>query len=427
MPEECVTKELYKFFKKQNIIPDYQHGFMNKKSTVSNLLEFFDDVSSAIDNKRCIDGVSIDLYKAFDSVNHKLLLAKLESKGISGSCLKWLEDFLYERKAAVKIGQDISSDMSIGLGLPQGSPISPIIFNFFISDLVLSEHIVSKFYADDLKMYIEYNYIQKSELQNRLDKALIDLDIWCSKNGLNISVNKCGVFYFGISNDKRNYLLKDNPIPIIQGNFRDLGILISPDLKWNDQVQRISQAALRRWFNFMRVIRSKDFPALVRIFKAYIRPLLEYGSVVFNSYSPIFANRLEKVQRKITRHIFIRCNLSTTQFPPNYLERLKKLNLETLKSRRLKADLICMHKIINGQVLINENNKPKAIGNRDKYSLRNKYSRAFIPYSRTNTRINSFFIRVPKMMHKLPPDLLKTTDLGKFVASLNRLNLDSLL
>jgi hypothetical protein len=157
--ERIVRDNLLFFFNSKHIIPDSQHGFSALKSVTTQLLDTLDDWTESIDNKQCIDVVYFDFAKAFDTVSHQLLLAKLHSAGIRGSLLSWIKEFLTSRTFSVKIGHSVSKPAPVISGVPQGSVLGPLLFIFYIHDIkhLANNSIVKlKFFADDLKAYIQH-------------------------------------------------------------------------------------------------------------------------------------------------------------------------------------------------------------------------------------------------------------------------------
>jgi hypothetical protein len=311
---------------------------------------------------------------------------------------------------SVKIGKHFSPSEACpnAKGVPQGAVLSPLLFNLFISDIstILSDDIVIKQYADDIKAYVIYSKIKTDRTQKLQD--FIDLFIlWCNSLGLGLSFDKIRVLYFGSSNPNRPYLINGSQIETSNDCVRDLGFLFSPSLKWDTHINRKCRSAYHRWFNFFKFFKSTDSKLYVRIYKSYIRPVLEFGSIITHKYSVRTDNNIESVQRKITRMIYRRCHLCLTPELPNYIERCKTLNLETLSFRNYIADLTFFHYIILNPETIAKRNRP--IPNTYLYSLKNK-SRYKLPQVRSALRQKSFFLRTTREFNKLPNELQDSVD-----------------
>jgi hypothetical protein len=179
----------------------------------------------------------------------------------------------------------------------------------------------------------------------------------------------------------------------ITDSVRDLGLFITPDLKWKKHTQSKISSTLRKWYNFMRVIKSQNLCTLCHIYKSYIRPTLEFPSVIFNSFSQSTNKPLEDAQRKITRHICFKSGKFNNTAFPNYLERLKILNLEALEVRRLK--LVHFHKINNGLIKVD---RPTVDLPKHTHNTRFRLNKTAITRARILPRYNSFFVRVPNSL-----------------------------
>jgi hypothetical protein len=233
-----------------------------------------------------IDVIYFDLRKAFDKINLKLLLNKLKNIGITGTCLSWISSFLLDRAVSVKIGNTKSKYTPIESGVPQGCSISPLLFNLYISDLANSfqdPNVSLKFFADDCKAYIIHDKVDMYAKKASLESFIAHFESWCLNNGQELNVNKCFALYLGNNNPKDPYSVCNTIITTITDSVRDLGLMITPDLKWKKHTQSKISSTLRKWYNFIRVIKSQNLYTLCHIYKSYIRPTLEFPSVIFNS------------------------------------------------------------------------------------------------------------------------------------------------
>ena len=171
---ECGIKDtLLAFLKEHNVINASQHGFMARKSTTTHLLECNLDWNTAISCKNGIDVVYLDFAKAFDSVVHKKLLAKLKCYGIVSMLLNWIESFLTNRFQAVRVGSCYSSICSVISGVPQGSVLGHVLFILFVNDITecITDNVSVKLFADDAKVYSVINDVNFNsfKLQHTLD------------------------------------------------------------------------------------------------------------------------------------------------------------------------------------------------------------------------------------------------------------------
>ena len=343
--EKFVYEEVLSFVEKCALLPNYQHGFRPNRSVYSQMAETLDDFTRALDNKLNVDCIYFDISKAFDTIEIDRIIAKLFNLGFTGNITSWIQNFLTNRKIQVKVNGTLSDHQHspFSRGVPQGSLLGPIIFNLYMSDLTANfphlSDIILKAYADDHKAYIIYKIIPKP---NPLQLFCEHFSQWCNSNGLRISISKCFVMYIGNSNPHNPYTINHISIPTTQ-NIKDLGLHYNDKIELSIHIKQKAQQAFRKWFTFFKFFRSHNPNLYVKLYKLYVRPLVEFASFSFNSYSVSAEKNIESVQKRITRMIFRRC------FPnieiPAYQNRLNKLNLQTLKYRRDFNDLIFFHKI----------------------------------------------------------------------------------
>jgi hypothetical protein len=201
--ERIIVDHVMAYLLKFNLISKEQHGFMPKLSTATNLLEYIDIVSNAINKGSGVDVIYLDFAKAFDRVPHQRMILKLKSLGINGSLLKWCESFLHNRKQRVVMGAHTGEWKDILSGVPQGSVLGPLFFVIYINDLIESLTISSKVYADDSKLISINNNNDNSQqllMQENLDIIYAWTIIWL----LFLNEIKCKVLYLGNSKQLEN-------------------------------------------------------------------------------------------------------------------------------------------------------------------------------------------------------------------------------
>ena len=181
--EKLMHKRLYHFLETHNILYEKQFGFRKKNSTAHSLIEITEKIKESIDKGLYGCGIFIDLKKAFDTVNHNILLTKLEHYGVRGSVLKWFESYLTNRKQFV-FYNGVSSDIaSISCGVPQGSVLGPLLFLIYVNDLPnVSDKLMFFLFADDTNIYYESDNLL--ELEKTVNKELKLLSLWLNLNRL---------------------------------------------------------------------------------------------------------------------------------------------------------------------------------------------------------------------------------------------------
>lgn len=342
--ERIVASEMLRYLRVNNKITKEQHGFLARRSTSTNLLETLNDWTLAIKDKRAVVVAYIDYSKAFDCVSHQKLTIKLSAYGISGNLLKWIEYFLSNRTQQTKVGSQLSDIVSLTSGVVQGSVLGPLLFLLYINDVtrVLAyDGCFCKLYADDMKLYTT---LSPTESCVRLQDKLNDLIQWSETWQLKISQSKCAAMYIHETSTNLTPELQLCGSAITKTNeYKDLGVIVDCKLKFASHINNIVSKASTRACLIHKCFLSKDAATLLRAFKVYVRPLLEYASTVWSPSYEISANLIESVQRKFTKRLPGCANL-------DYASRLATLNLQSLELRRLHFDLITTYKILFGLI-----------------------------------------------------------------------------
>ena len=194
--ERVITAELSEYILSKGFITRYQHGFLAKHSTTTNLLDSLNDWTLAVENRLSQTIVYVDFARAFDTVSHEKLQLKLQACGVSGQLLSLILNFLRDRTQVTKVGCCTSQSVFLTSGVVQGSCLGPLLFLIFINDLVsvFNAKVTPKLYADDLKLYASLSCSNSiADFQENLDR----LTEWAKVWQLPISVNKCCIMQVG--------------------------------------------------------------------------------------------------------------------------------------------------------------------------------------------------------------------------------------
>ena len=319
-------------FNLKSLIHDNQHGFQSGQSTVTNLCQATHIIQGYMDRNSQCDVIYFDFSKAFDSVNHSILLNKLSYMGLSPGYVKWFKDYLTNRSFQVKANNVLSSCSPIANGIPQGSPLGPLLFNVFINDICQSVHnSVPILYADDLKLI--------GKIKNFNDTAKLQHDIrqienWCETNKMEINTSKTILVRY---TKKTNYTVSTYFIYGKQifpaDTTKDLGVMFDNKLRFNEHIEIVSADARRIiGFIFNQWAELTSIKTFTTIYKLLIRSKLEYAATIWCPCTKTAIDRLESVQRCFIRMLCFKFKLQYHLHSYNFW--CEFFNVEPLYTRR---------------------------------------------------------------------------------------------
>lgn len=333
----------------KHIISVRQHGFMNSKSTITNLATFSQYLCETLDRRGQVDAVYTDLSKAFDKVSHKILLQKLSCMGFKGNYLKLLKSYLINRKQFVCYNGFLSNVYSATSGVPQGSNLGPLLFLIFINDLCSSLECNNLMFADDLKLYSSITTLDDCIiLQNQIDI----LHHWCLKNRLELNISKCKILTFSRKVTTLQYSYNiDNVILERCDTIKDLGVHFDHQLTFNYHINSIVNSAYSAYgFIYRNCKNFNNISVLTRLFYSLVRSKLEYGSIIWSPIYNQYISDIDKVQKKFLKFLSFK---SSGVYPPrgcNYADLLCTFDFVSLEKRRNQAAVLFLHKLLNCRI-----------------------------------------------------------------------------
>lgn len=407
-----------------NLISDAQHGFVKKRSSLTQQLTFLDNLTYKYDKNLTCDVIYLDFSKAFDSVPHKKLLYILQHLKLNSSTLNWITHFLSNRTQQTIVDGSLSKSAGVVSGVPQGSVLGPLLFIIFLEILIRKlseiEDVYVYVYADDIKLF-SCNPIN-------LQQSLNVVENWSSIWQLSIQPTKSEMITLRRNTQNNNlssnnYTINNVTIPPVT-IVKDLGLLITPDLKWHNYVSKICSKSISLVYLILKSFSSKNPLFFINLFKVYIRPNLEYNVSIWNPYHVGDVKKLESIQATFTRILCRKLNISYS----SYKHRLMILNLESLEHRRLKIDLIYVYKIIHKLVDLEFNNFFQFSPIIKQYHLRRHTLHLISPkLPKTQVRFNFFTHRIINAWNKLPNEIVTSKTLTSFKLKLNRFDLNKIL
>jgi len=406
--ESIIRDHLVLHMDSNNLFIEHQHGFRSQRSCVTQLLEVIDDWYEILDAGGCIDTIYLDFQKAFDTVPHCRLKNKLNSYGIRGNVLKWIEEFLNDRVQSVRIGNTLSEKSKVISGIPQGSVLGPILFLIYINDLPDIVKSSVKLFADDTKLYAE---VMSSNDSEKIQEDLNSLAKWSDKWQLKFNADKCKSMHIGRGNPKQEYHMNsgNKEVTIKQTDCeKDLGVTFDERMKFDIHIANIVNKANQRLGLIRRSFEFMDKTMFLQLYKSLIRPTLEYATVIWSPWLKKDIVAIEQVQRRATRLIREIRDLS-------YENRLLSLGLPTLIYRRERADMLQLFKVMKGFDEVHLTSVHPQRFN----STRGHRMKLEKKHHRLKSTMNSFIPRSVNSWNSLPEDCIECETVNSFKSNLN--------
>lgn len=390
--EHIVYSHVSEYLECNSIICPQQHGFRRHFSTTTQLLEFTHDIATTLNNKGQVDAIFIDYSKAFDKVSHSKLLLKLKVILKNPLLLDWITDYLKDRSQFVSYGNANSSEATVSSGVPQGSVLGPLLFLLYINDIVDNIPVKVRLYADDCVLY---NDIHSANDQLLLNESFARFFNWTKQWQMEINFEKSVFMKF--TNKKSPFVFSYGIDEIVLrevSDFKYLGIIFTSNLKWDRHVDYICSRALRKLGYVKRTLKNSSKEVKLTAFKTLVRPILEYGSVVWDVHLKKDINLIDSVQAKAIRFI---SNRYDRHFSPS--SALPTLGLESLSLRRTIERLKLLHRIVNN---VSGIECMKYISFSDISRTRRSHPLNIVPFrSRVNCFKNSFFPRTVELWNSI--------------------------
>lgn len=358
--EKYINNKLTEYLKSNYIISPNQYGFQSGKSCDDALLHATSLIYNYLDTSQKPVGIFLDLQKAFDVVNHSLLLKKLEGIGIGGRFLSLLENYLSNRFQITKIGNFHSGALEVTCGVPQGSILGPTLFLIYINDLCklnLDGHIIS--FADDtLLIFAKPTW---TESFNCANFWLAKVYNWINSNKLILNTDKTCYLSFILQNkykpNKNLTISVNNVLLKNEDHVSYLGLIIDENLRWTKHLENLANKLKKLFRVFYKLRGILNITLLKKVYYALFQPLLQYGIIGWGGALNTHLKPIETIQKQVIK-IILKLPLSSSS----------QLAFETLNV--LTVRLLFLYKLFQ---LKRDNH----LNTHAKYDLRRKHTSIF--------------------------------------------------
>ena len=414
--EKCIYERFNNFFNKYKIINDNQFGFKKNCSIENAILKTVNEISKNLEENKSTVSLFLDLKKAFETVNHSLLLNKLAKYGIRGPALELAKSFLTNRRQYVLANNTKSSCREITCGIPQGSTLGPLFFVIFINDIFLCSNFRINLFADDA--YLSLSDVTNANLEVKANKELEKINAWIKYNKLALNMKKSTFIVF--SKRKEEYKIKlkvGNEFLDESEEVKYLGVILDKNLHWTPQINKIEKKVANSCWAMSKLRKFSNDNTLKRIYHATIYPQLRYCISCWGGVPLSRRNHLIILQKRAIRIISKAHRLDHTT------SLFKQQNLLKIPEIYTLSISIIMYKINNGSWIGNLN--MQKLDSTHSYGTRLSHNQNFsLPTIRTNVGKNSFVYMGPKIWSQISLNI-KNLPIAAFKKAISKFLLEA--
>ena len=412
--ERLVFKYLFNHLRDNNLLSSLQSGFLPGDSTVNQLTFLYNTFCQALDSGKEVRAVFCDISKAFDRVWHAGLLAKLQAAGVSGNVHAWFADYLLDRKQRVVLPGAVSDWTYIRAGVPQGSILGPLLFLLYINDIVNDIGSSIRLFADDTSLFIIVD--DPVTAAGCINADLGKISAWASTWLVTFNPSKTETLLVSRKLNRPLHppiYMQNQQISEVDSH-KHLGLYFSNDCTWHQHIKYITDKAWTR-INTMRKLKFRlDRKSLETIYTAFIRPLIEYGDVIWDNCTLYEKQELDKIQNEAARIATGATRLVSIAIL------YKEIGWDPLEKRRTDHKLTLFYKMTHNLTpLYLSSLVPQSVSNISRYSLRNSNDLQTID-ARTTLYYNSFLPSTVRAWNNVHDEAKQSDSLSTFKGFLHK-------
>jgi len=368
------------------------------------LLELIDELINNTEQGKQTDILIMDFAKAFDKVNHRLLLHKLHHYGIQGNINTWIQDFLYQRKQTVVVNGTCFDPINVKFGVPQGTILGPILFSIYINDLPLHIESPCELFADDTTIHNSDKNIET--LLSTLQSDIKRLEEWTELNHMSLHPKKSKFMIITTRQKRQTLNLTSTTLKLCDNNLEEvdhhklLGLRVDNNLNWNEHINFLIKRLASKLFQFRSIKQYLNTHTRKIFYFAYIAPLIDYASTCYGQACPTTLGPLNSLYKRAIKYVL---NTDSSLQHSDY----KTVDILPFCSRLKFNKAIFMYKIMHDLA-------PPSL--KQRFPTKTLYSKTTISIKKPNTNIfiNSFTYSGATLWNNLPIYIKNSNSLASF-------------
>ena len=419
--ERVIAKQIHSHLIAINLYSEFQSAYRNHHSTETALLRVQNDILQAVDLGYEVILVLLDFTAAFDTIDHSILLTRLEQRfGISGKAWKWLASYLEDRTQFVSVNNLNSTTSTVKCGVPQGSVLGPLLFSLYVAPLedIFKAHAINVMtYADDTQLYLVVKPDDRTSPIHKFEKCVQDIRTWSIKNKLVLNDGKTEIIHIYSNFTKNCPTCPDINIGNVtitpKTEVRDLGVIFDKHLAFMSQINNVCKSAFYALNDIRKIRKYLDSHSTERLIHAFISSRIDNCNSLYSGLPVAEIEKLQRVQNAAER--LLTGSKQTEHITPT----LRNLHWLPVEQRIKFKTALLVYKALNGmppsyiKELVVPYTSARRLRSCDKSLLK-------IPKSRTSSFGDRMFgAAAPRLWNSLPDNIrLNNSSIDDFKRSL---------